>query len=47
MGVYQPGVAKNIVENDGVQKPVTAHLYEYTAQMCVPPHALNPIVSAY
>lgn len=28
MGVYQEGIAKNIV-ND---KPVTAHIYEYTTQ---------------
>ncbi|KAF9316950.1 Chitin synthase, class 1 [Podila horticola] len=33
MGVYQDGVAKNIV-ND---KPVTAHLYEYTTQVTVDP----------
>ncbi|KFH65912.1 chitin synthase [Podila verticillata NRRL 6337] len=33
MGVYQDGVAKNIV-ND---KPVTAHIYEYTAQVTVDP----------
>ncbi|KAF8984145.1 Chitin synthase, class 1 [Entomortierella lignicola] len=33
MGVYQDGVAKNIV-ND---KPVTAHIYEYTTQVTVDP----------
>ncbi|KAF9103772.1 Chitin synthase, class 1 [Mortierella sp. AM989] len=33
MGVYQDGVAKNIV-ND---KPVTAHIYEYTTQVTVAP----------
>lgn len=35
MGVYQTGVAKNKVENNGASKPVLAHVYEYTAQMCV------------
>ncbi|KAI9257182.1 chitin synthase 1 [Phascolomyces articulosus] len=33
MGVYQEGVAKNIVES----KPVTAHIYEYTTQISVDP----------
>ncbi|KAH8550919.1 chitin synthase 1 [Umbelopsis sp. PMI_123] len=33
MGVYQDGVAKNVV-ND---KPVTAHLYEFTTQLSVDP----------
>ncbi|KAG0290118.1 Chitin synthase, class 1 [Dissophora globulifera] len=33
MGVYQDGVAKNIV-ND---KPVTAHIYEYTTQVSIDP----------
>ncbi|KAI0783497.1 glycosyltransferase family 2 protein [Abortiporus biennis] len=33
MGAYQDGIAKNIV-ND---KPVTAHIYEYTAQVSVSP----------
>ncbi|KAF9134437.1 Chitin synthase, class 1 [Mortierella sp. 14UC] len=33
MGVYQDGVAKNIV-ND---KPVTAHVYEYTTQITIDP----------
>ncbi|KAF9431630.1 Chitin synthase, class 1 [Entomortierella beljakovae] len=33
MGVYQDGVAKNMV-ND---KPVTAHIYEYTTQITVDP----------
>ncbi|KAF9185420.1 Chitin synthase, class 1 [Haplosporangium sp. Z 11] len=33
MGVYQDGVAKNIV-ND---KPVTAHIYEYTSQITIDP----------
>ncbi|KAK3825572.1 MAG: chitin synthase 1 [Benniella sp.] len=33
LGVYQDGVAKNIV-ND---KPVTAHIYEYTTQITVDP----------
>ncbi|KAF9994412.1 Chitin synthase, class 1 [Entomortierella chlamydospora] len=33
MGVYQDGIAKNIV-ND---KPVTAHIYEYTTQVTVDP----------
>lgn len=28
MGVYQDGVAKNVVAG----KPVTAHIYEYTTQ---------------
>ncbi|KAG8968969.1 Chitin synthase, class 1 [Tulasnella sp. 419] len=33
MGIYQDGVAKNVV-ND---KPVTAHIYEYTTQISVTP----------
>ncbi|KAI7905099.1 chitin synthase 1 [Cokeromyces recurvatus] len=33
LGVYQEGVAKNIVGN----KPVTAHIYEYTTQLSVTP----------
>ncbi|KAI9312516.1 glycosyltransferase family 2 protein [Dichotomocladium elegans] len=33
MGVYQRGVAKNMVN----EKPVRAHLYEYTAQVSVDP----------
>jgi len=33
LGVYQDGIAKNIV-ND---KPVTAHIYEYTTQITVDP----------
>ncbi|CAH7688620.1 class II chitin synthase [Phakopsora pachyrhizi] len=33
MGVYQDGVAKNVV-ND---KPVTAHIYEYTTQISIDP----------
>ncbi|KAI8577002.1 hypothetical protein K450DRAFT_253911 [Umbelopsis ramanniana AG] len=33
MGVYQDGVAKNVVNN----KPVTAHLYEFTTQISVDP----------
>ncbi|KAI7860439.1 chitin synthase 1 [Circinella umbellata] len=33
MGVYQKGVAKNMVN----EKPVKAHLYEYTAQLSVDP----------
>ncbi|KAF9938153.1 Chitin synthase, class 1 [Modicella reniformis] len=33
MGVYQDGIAKNIV-ND---KPVTAHVYEYTTQITIDP----------
>ncbi|CCL99770.1 uncharacterized protein FIBRA_01792 [Fibroporia radiculosa] len=33
MGAYQEGVAKNIVNG----KPVTAHIYEYTAQISVSP----------
>ncbi|KAF8932619.1 chitin synthase 2 [Dissophora ornata] len=33
MGVYQDGIAKNIV-ND---KPVTAHIYEYTTQVTIDP----------
>ncbi|KAI8347942.1 glycosyltransferase family 2 protein [Mortierella sp. GBAus27b] len=33
LGVYQDGVAKNIV-ND---KPVTAHIYEYTTQITIDP----------
>lgn len=33
MGVYQDGVAKNIVNG----KPVTAHIYEYTVQVSVTP----------
>ncbi|KAI8145703.1 chitin synthase 2 [Fennellomyces sp. T-0311] len=33
MGIYQDGVAKNIVEG----KPVTAHIYEYTTQISVDP----------
>ncbi|EJU02992.1 glycosyltransferase family 2 protein [Dacryopinax primogenitus] len=31
MGVYQSGVAKNVVKN----KPVTAHIYEYTTQIYI------------
>jgi chitin synthase len=31
LGVYQDGVAKNVVNN----KPVTAHLYEYTTQLWI------------
>ncbi|KDN52455.1 glycosyltransferase family 2 protein, partial [Tilletiaria anomala UBC 951] len=34
MGVYQEGVAKNVVNG----KPVTAHIYEYTTQLSVDPH---------
>jgi len=33
MGCYQDGIAKNSVNN----KPVTAHIYEYTAQISVTP----------
>ncbi|KAK7682323.1 Chitin synthase 4 [Cerrena zonata] len=33
MGAYQDGVAKNVVNG----KPVTAHIYEYTAQISVSP----------
>ena len=33
MGVYQEGVGKNVVNG----KPVTAHIYEYTAQLSVDP----------
>ncbi|KAI9268533.1 chitin synthase 1 [Helicostylum pulchrum] len=33
LGVYQEGVAKNIVGD----KPVTAHIYEYTTQLSVDP----------
>ena len=33
MGVYQDGVAKNVVAG----KPVTGHLYEYTTQVSVDP----------
>ncbi|KAI8381355.1 chitin synthase 1 [Radiomyces spectabilis] len=33
MGVYQEGLAKNIVEG----KPVTAHIYEHTTQISVDP----------
>ncbi|BGP17974.1 hypothetical protein JCM10213_003981 [Rhodosporidiobolus nylandii] len=33
MGVYQDGVAKNVVAG----KPVTAHIYEYTTQISVDP----------
>ncbi|CAE6466429.1 unnamed protein product [Rhizoctonia solani] len=33
MGVYQDGIAKNIVD----KKPVTAHIYEYTTQISVTP----------
>ncbi|OBZ71085.1 Chitin synthase 4 [Grifola frondosa] len=33
MGAYQEGVAKNMVNG----KPVTAHIYEYTAQISVSP----------
>ncbi|PGH00192.1 chitin synthase 1 [Polytolypa hystricis UAMH7299] len=33
MGVYQDGIAKNIVN----QKPVTAHMYEYTTQVSLDP----------
>ena len=31
MGVYQDGIAKNTVED----KPVTAHVFEYTAQITI------------
>lgn len=34
LGVYQEGVAKNVVHG----KPVTAHIYEYTTQISVDPH---------
>ncbi|KAI8384634.1 chitin synthase 1 [Radiomyces spectabilis] len=33
MGVYQEGIAKNVVQN----KPVTAHIYEHTTQISVDP----------
>ncbi|KAF7728325.1 Chitin synthase, class 1 [Apophysomyces ossiformis] len=33
LGVYQEGVAKNMVQD----KPVTAHIYEYTTQLSVDP----------
>lgn len=33
LGVYQEGVAKNVVNG----KPVTAHIYEYTTQLSVDP----------
>ncbi|KIO23871.1 glycosyltransferase family 2 protein [Tulasnella calospora MUT 4182] len=33
MGIYQDGVAKNVVN----KKPVTAHIYEYTTQVTVTP----------
>ncbi|EPQ26218.1 uncharacterized protein PFL1_06153 [Pseudozyma flocculosa PF-1] len=33
MGVYQEGVGKNVVNG----KPVTAHIYEYTAQLSIDP----------
>ncbi|KAI8992643.1 chitin synthase 1 [Pilobolus umbonatus] len=33
MGVYQDGLAKNIVEG----KPVTAHIYEHTTQLSIDP----------
>ncbi|KAG8908388.1 Chitin synthase, class 1, partial [Tulasnella sp. 403] len=33
MGIYQDGVAKNVVN----KKPVTAHIYEYTTQVSVTP----------
>ncbi|ORZ17345.1 chitin synthase 2 [Absidia repens] len=33
LGVYQDGVAKNVVNG----KPVTAHIYEYTTQLSVDP----------
>ncbi|KZT69531.1 glycosyltransferase family 2 protein [Daedalea quercina L-15889] len=33
MGAYQEGVAKNVIKN----KPVTAHIYEYTTQISVSP----------
>ncbi|KAM0790046.1 Chitin synthase 4 [Microbotryomycetes sp. NB124-2] len=35
MGVYQDGVAKNVVAD----KPVTAHIYEYTSQISVSANA--------
>ncbi|BGP49869.1 Chitin synthase 4 [Rhodotorula kratochvilovae] len=34
MGVYQDGVAKNVVAG----KPVTAHIYEYTTQLSIDPN---------
>ncbi|KAK0183781.1 glycosyltransferase family 2 protein [Armillaria mellea] len=33
MGVYQEGIAKNIID----EKPVTAHIFEYTTQVSVTP----------
>ncbi|KAL1924859.1 uncharacterized protein VTP21DRAFT_4513 [Calcarisporiella thermophila] len=33
MGIYQDGVAKNVVNN----KPVTAHIYEFTTQLSMDP----------
>jgi len=33
MGAYQEGVAKNVIKN----KPVTAHIFEYTTQISVTP----------
>lgn len=34
LGVYQEGMAKNLVDN----KPVVAHLYEYTTQLSIDPN---------
>ncbi|ORY77216.1 glycosyltransferase family 2 protein [Leucosporidium creatinivorum] len=39
MGVYQDGVAKNVVAG----KPVTAHIYEYTTQLSASANADNEI----
>lgn len=33
LGVFQEGMAKNVVDN----KPVVAHLYEYTTQLSLDP----------
>lgn len=37
LGVYQDGVAKNVVEQQGVEKVVGAHVYEFTTQYSINP----------
>ena len=37
LGVYQDGVAKNVVEQQGVEKVVGAHIYEFTTQYSINP----------
>ncbi|CAG8520337.1 uncharacterized protein OCT59_021599 [Rhizophagus irregularis] len=39
IGVYQEGVVKKEVNN----KPVTAHIFEYTTQLCLDPENMKPL----